>query len=173
MSRTAIRIHLESTEQDLLQKILRKRSIPEFQKERIQIVLAAAEGLRNNAISERYQLEVHRIGIWRNRWAHARQQWEASDETLRPAMSEALVLEWLADKKGRGRKEDFSTDQRTKIAALCQESPEHHGFPVTHWSNDLLVEAAVLRGIVDGISRVTVWRILKKTTCRPTKADTG
>jgi len=173
MSRTAPKIHLDIPEQELLQKILRKRSLPEFQKERVQIVLAASEGLQNKDIASQYTLEENRVGIWRKRWAEAHQQWQESDENLRPTMSETLALQWLADKPGRGRKEDFTQDQRAKIAALCQESPEQHGFPVTHWSAGRLAQAAVQRGIVDTISERTVNRILKKTTYRPTKAAIG
>jgi len=71
MSRTAISIHLDAAEQALLQKILRKLSVPEFQKERVQIVLAAHNGLQNKAIAQQYQLEVNRVGTWRKRWALA------------------------------------------------------------------------------------------------------
>ena len=173
MSRTAISIHLCVAEQALLQKILRKLSVPEFQKERVQIVLAAASGLQNKDIAQQYQLEVNRVGTWRRRWALAHQQWQQDDATLRPAMNETLVLTWLADKKGRGRKEDFTSDQRVKIAALCQESPEQHGFPVTHWSAGRLVQAAIKREIVATISERTVNRILKKTTCLPTEVAIG
>jgi transposase len=167
MSRTASKIHLDTSTQALLQKILRKRSIPEFQKERVQIVLASAEGLQNKKIATQYNLEENRVGIWRKRWAESQKQWQQSDETLRPAMSETLVIQWLADKSGRGRKEDFTPDQRAKIAAMCQESPEDHGFPVTHWSARRLAQAAIKRGIVDTISERTVNRILKKKTYRP------
>ena len=57
MSRTAVSIILDASTQELLQKILRKRSIPEYQKERVQIILAAAEGLQNKDIAPKYDLE--------------------------------------------------------------------------------------------------------------------
>jgi hypothetical protein len=173
MPRTAITIHLDTAEQDILQTILRKRSIPEFQKERVQIVLAAFTELQNKDISKQYQLEENRVGIWRKRWATAHGQWQQSDASLRPAMSEKLVLQWLADKPGRGRKDDFTAEQRTKIVFLSRETPEQHGFPVTHWSGERLAQAAVMRGIVGTISERTVQRILKKTTCLPIVAATG
>jgi len=157
-----MKITLSSAEQALLQTILRRRSIPHFQKERVQIVLAASTGLQNKDIAKQYQLEVNRVGVWRKRWSTAHQQWHASDEDLRPPMSESLVLQWLADKLGRGRKEEFSPDQRLKIASLSQESTEQHGFPVTHWSAQRLAQAAIQRGIVKTISERTVHRILKK-----------
>jgi putative transposase len=88
-------------------------------------------------------------------------------------MSETLILQWLADKSGRGRKDDFTPDQKLKIAALSQESAEQNGFPVTHWSAKRLAQAAIRRGIVNAISERTVHRILKKTTCLRTGADIG
>jgi transposase len=173
MSRTAIIINLDASTEALLEKIHRKRSIPEFQKERVQIVLAAAGGLQNKDIATQYELEVNRVGIWRKRWAQVHQEWKQSDEELRPPLSEKLVLQWLADKPGRGRKERITADQRTKIVALALETPEQNGLPITHWSAERLAEIAVKRGIVDAISRPTVSRILKKTTYRPIGAGTG
>ena len=173
MSRTAIFLHLAPSEQALLQTILRRRSIPEFQKERVQIVLAAATGLKNKEIAKQYKLEENRVGTWRKRWSTAHQQWHASDKNLRPPMSEPLALQWLADKPGRGRKDDFTPEQKLKIASLCQDPPEQHGFPVTHWSAERLAQAAVRRGIVAAISERTVHRILKKTTCHPIAAAIG
>ena len=139
-------------ERALLETILRRRSVPAFQKERVQIVLAASCGLQNKAIAHQYQLEENRVGVWRQRWGTAHQQWHTSDENLRAPMSESLALQWLADKPGRGRKEEFTSDQRSKIAAMSQESPEQNGFPVTHWSAPRLAQAAIQRGIVETIS---------------------
>jgi transposase len=173
MSRTAITITLNTAEQALLQTILRKRSIPEFQKQRIQIVLAASTGLQNKDIAKQYQLEVNRVGLWRKRWAIQHQLWKDSDQTLRPAMSETLALLWIADKQGRGRKARITADQRTQIVALARETPEQNGLPITHWTAARLAEIAIKRNIVDAISRPTVSRILKKTTYRPIVADIG
>jgi putative transposase len=173
MSRTAISLHLSPVEQALLQAILRRRSIPQFQKERVQIVLAASTGLQNKEIARQYHLEENRVGVWRKRWGIAHQQWHASDETLRPPMSESLALQWLADKPGRGRKDDFTPDQKSKIASLSQIATEDNGFPVTHWSAKRLAQIAIQRGIVSTISERTVHRILKKKTCRHTEAATG
>jgi hypothetical protein len=173
MSRTALTINLDTSEQTLLQTILRRRSIPEFQKERVQIVLAASTGLQNKDIARQYQLEENRVGVWRKRWGTAHQQWQASDENLRPTMNEVLVLSWFADKPGRGRKDDFTPEQKFNIAKLCQEPTEQHGFPVTHWSAERIAQAAVQRGIVATISARTVLRILKKKICPHTGVAIG
>jgi hypothetical protein len=173
MSRTAVEIMLNARERELLQKIYAKRSVPEFMKNRVQVVLAATTGLQNQEIAQKYGLEVHMIGMWRNRFAQHHRTWTQSDPTLRPAMNEALFLGWLADRKGRGRKETITQEQRTKIAALSLESPEQSDLPVTHWTSELLAAEAVRRGIIETISTSSVKKILKKTTCRPTTVGTG
>lgn len=162
MSRTAVKIQLDATERTLLRKIHNKRSVPEFVKQRIEVVLAAADGLPNKQIAAETKLEVHFIGRWRNRWSRQYRQWTQTDEKLRSEMNEKLVLLWLSDKKGRGRKERITAEQRTKIAALSQEPPEHSGLPVTHWTAELLAVETMKRKIVDAISARTVSRILKK-----------
>jgi transposase len=169
MSRTAVKILLATPERELLEKIFRKRSVPEFMKQRLQVVLAASTVSQNQEIAAQYGLKIHFIGRWRNRWAKQYQTWQQTDETLRPEMNERLVLLWLSDEKGRGRKETITTEQRTKIAALSQESPDQNGFPVTHWSRDRLVQAAIGRGIVDAISASTIGRILKKRLVAPSQ----
>jgi len=162
MSRTAVKIHLDASEQTLLEKIRRKRSVPEFMKQRLQIVLAAAIGSQNNDIATECLCGVHPVGKWRNRWAKAYQNWKQIDEIFRPEMKERLVILWLSDEKRQGRKKRITAEQRTKIAALSQETPEQNGFPVTHWSQKRLAQAAIQRGIVDTVSAATVGRILKK-----------
>lgn len=162
MSRTAVEITLNDQQREILQKIHAKRSVAEFMKHRIQVVLSAANGRPNKDIAASTGLEVHFIGIWRNRFAEQYRVWQQCEETLRPAVNEKLLLAWLADRKGRGRKEDFTPEQRTKIAALSLESPEQSGLPVTHWTPKLPASEAIKRGIVETISESTVSRILKK-----------
>jgi transposase len=169
----AIHITLSASEQELLEKIQRKHRTPEFLKERIQIVLATAQGLKNRDIATQHGLEVHRIGKWRNRWANAHKEWKASDSNLRPKMNATLALLWLSDAPRSGRPPRIQSDQRTQIVALTRETPEQNGFPDTHWSGERLAKVAILRNIVDRISRCTVSRILKKTTCRPTEVAIG
>jgi transposase len=173
MSRTAVRITLDACEQSLLEKIFRQLTVPEYKKERIQIVLAAASGQQNKEIASQHHLERHRVSVWRKRWAKQHQDWKDSDSKLRPKMDARLVLGWLADQKGRGKKPTITLEQRSKIAGLCQETPEQNNSPVTHWTLKDLAKVASMRGIVDTISRTSVHRILKKTTYRPTAVGTG
>ena len=173
MSRTAVTITLDACEQALLEKISRQLTVPEYKKRRVQAVLAAATGQPNKDIAKQIGLNRNEVGTWRKRWATHHQLWQQSDVQLRAKMDAKLVLHWLADKKGRGRKNEITLEQRAKVAGLAQEKPEQYGIPVTHWTLDHLVAISIKRGIIDKISRVSVHRILKKTTCRLTEAATG
>jgi transposase len=173
MSRTAVNITLNGCEQALLEKITRQLAVPKYKKQRVQVVLAAATGAQNKAIAQQIGLNRIDVGKWRKRWAKQHQDWQQSDAALRPKMNVRLVLSWLNDKKGRGRKITITLEQRSKIAGLCQETPEQNDLPVTHWTLAALAKVAAVRGIVDKISRTSVHRILKKTTCRPTGVATG
>ena len=104
MSRTAVTITLEACEEALLQKISRQRTVPEDKKQRVQSVLMAATGLQNQEIAPKIGISRLAVGKWRNRWAQCHQQWQQSDAELRPKMNARLVLHWLDDAKGRGRK---------------------------------------------------------------------
>jgi putative transposase len=173
MSRSAVTITLDPCEQALLEKITRQLTVPEYKKQRVRAVLAAATGQQNKDIAKQIELNRNEVGKWRKRWATQHQLWQQSDVKLRPKMDAKLVLHWLADQKGRGRKNEITLEQRAKVAGLAQETPEQYGIPVTHWTLDHLVAVSIQRGIIDKISRVSVHRILKKTTCRPIGVATG
>jgi len=173
MSRTAISISLTAFEQALLESITRQRNVAAYMKQRVHTVLVASSGLPNQDIAPLVGLSRNAVSKWRTRWAGLHQIWQQSDIALRPKMEARLVFRWLADGKGRGRKNEITLEQRAKIAGLSQETPEQNGLPVTHWTLDLLAETAVKRGIVETVSRVSVHRILKKTTCRPIVVGTG
>jgi len=94
MSRTAIIILLEAPERELLEKIYRKRFVAEFMKHRLQVVLAAATGLQNQEIAAQYDLEVHFIGRWRNRWVKQYQSWQYA-ETLFVVEPDRDLVQWF------------------------------------------------------------------------------
>jgi putative transposase len=173
MSRTAVKITLDACEQALLEKITRQLTVPEYKKQRVRAVLAAGTGMQNQDIAQQIGLNRTEVGKWRKRWAKHHHDWQQSDATLRPAMEAKLALHWLADEKGRGKKNEITLEQRAKVAGLAQETPEQYGIPVTHWTLDHLVAVSIKQGIIGTISRASVHRILKKTTCRLTEVATG
>lgn len=49
-------------------------------------------------------------------------------------------IEGLRDKKGRGRTPRLNDDQRKRIGALLNESPEEHGYNSATWTGPMLIE---------------------------------
>lgn len=161
MAGIAAPIELDQQEQGFLRNIIRSKTLGVVFQERAQIVLAAAEKRTNLQIQKEYGLEEHRIAIWRNRFFEAHETWKQLDPDLRPAMSKALILAWLADRKGRGRKPTITPEQKALILAVACESPSKSGYPNTHWTDRLLAREVVKRGIVEYIAFQTVWSFLK------------
>ena len=68
------------------------------------------------------------------------------------------------------RKIKFGGDFEARLTKLaCSAPPEGR----TRWTIRLLRDRLVELQIVDTVSTMTVWNVLKKTNSRPIKADTG
>lgn len=154
-------VELGVLEKSILHKIVCSKTLGSSLRERSQIVLAASEGVTNRQIVRDHGIEEHRVGIWRNRWAEQHESWKQLDPALRPKMSQKLVCRWLVDAKGRGKKPTITEEQRALILAVACEPPEQSGYPHTHWTDRLLAEEVVRRGIVESISHTWIWKFLK------------
>ena len=161
MAGIAASIDLSPVERGLLQKILRSRSLGKNPQTRVRIVLAAADKLTNRQIQKDYGIEVHRVGTWRNRFHEVHELWKKLDPQLRPKMNEKLLLSWLADRPGRGRKATITEEQKKLITALACTPPSQSGYPNTHWTLRLLTQEVIKRGIVASIVFQTVGDFLK------------
>jgi hypothetical protein len=157
----AVLVELGLQEKLILHKIFCSKTLGSALKERAQIVLAASEGLANRQIVREYDIEEHRVGIWRRRWHKKHEAWKKLDPELRPKMSKKLVCQWLADASGRGCKPEITEEQRTLILAVACEPPEQSGYPHTHWTDRLLAAEVIKRGIVEYVSHVWIWNFLK------------
>jgi transposase len=61
----------------------------------------------------------------------------------------------------------FPPQEQHKIVALATRPPAEDRIPVTHWSATDLAQASVENGIVESISRATVWRLLDQAAIKP------
>jgi len=61
----------------------------------------------------------------------------------------------------------FPPQEQHKIVALATRPPTEDGVPITHWSATDLAQASVEGGIVESISRTTVWRLLDQAAIKP------
>jgi transposase len=115
---------------------------------RARIVLAAADGLSNTAVAQRYGVHVDTVRKWRSRFYTQR-------------------LAGLSDARRCGRPRRFTAVQRAQVKALACELPAVHGVPLSRWSAADLADEAVCAGIVEDISASTVARWLAADAIRP------
>ena len=78
----ASKIILSNDERDYLQRLVRRRKVSRGDAQRAEIVLRAAEGLNNRAISDAVGVTRQTVRTWRERFAKHRQ--DGLDEEPRP-----------------------------------------------------------------------------------------
>lgn len=61
----------------------------------------------------------------------------------------------------------FPPQQQHKIVALATQPPPEQDCPITHWSMVDLQRAVLQKGIAEGISAVTIWRLLDQAAIKP------
>jgi putative transposase len=158
----ALLIELTERQKKLLEQIVRKRSNPHRLVQRAQIVLLAAEGVDNTAISKQINLHRHQVRNWRQRWQESvdrlncLEQEGSSDEALL-----GQVIGVFSDEARPGGPAIFGVEQIVEIVAVACELPASSGRTISHWTPRELAEEVVRRGIVASISPRSVGRFLK------------
>ena len=159
----ALPIELSERQQNLLAQITRKRTNPHRLVQRAQIVLLAAEGMDNTAISKQVNLHRHQVRRWRHRWQESvdrlncLEQEGLSDEALLKQVSSVLSDEARPGGPARFGMEQIALDCRGCLCVL----PASSSRPIAHWTPRELAEDVVKRGIVASISPRSVGRFLK------------
>ena len=142
-------------QQAILERIVRRRTSPQRQVWRAQVLLAAAAVPqdKNDQIAQRLHLARETVRRWRQRWAQA-QPALAAIEAARSDDGELtdLVHTLLADEPRSGAPGDFTPEQIVQIVALACTEPTAADRPVSHWTPRELADEAVRRGIVTSIS---------------------
>jgi putative transposase len=130
-------IKLTSSEEEQLQKIVRKRTSPQQKVLRAKIILFTAQGIKVEEIMDRLNTTKVTISKWKKRFFEKR-------------------LEGLEDDQRTGRKPKYDAVLKHKIAAeACNPPPDR-----THWSiRDLADHLGVDRGIVQ--------RVFKEEAIKP------
>lgn len=115
---------------------------------RARIVLAAADGASNAAITVGLRVHVDTVRKWRRRFCDLR-------------------VEGLTDAARPGRPRRFTDVQAAQVKALACELPAEHGVPLSRWSAADLADEAVTAGIVDDVLASTVGRWLAADAIKP------
>ncbi len=143
----------------VLDRVLRQQSCPHALVRRVQIVLAAAAGQRNEALAQHLRCSSTTVRLWGARWAAAARQLaaaEGDDQALRTTIAAVL-----ADAPRPGAPATFTAEQIVQIIALACTPPAHSGRPIDAWTPRELADEAQKRQIVASISARSVGRFLK------------
>ena len=143
MSRKASPVILTPEEKEVLQSLAASRTAPHRQVQRSRLVLAAAAGKTNQAISEELGLGWRSVGIWRQRFVQER-------------------LAGLDDRPRPGKPRQYSDADRLRvIETACTRKPAGE----TPWSVRTLAQAT-------GVGRDTVHQILRQANLKPHRLGT-
>lgn len=157
----ALPIYLPSRIEKILQQIVRGTTNSYRLVRRAKVVLAAASGESNSAISRKLELDREQVRLWRERWREASEQLARQEQQLTDKHLTALSSQVLCDRPRPGTNKFFSTEQVVQIVAIACEAPEKSARPISHWTPKELAAEAVKRGIVTKISPRSVGRFLK------------
>lgn len=153
---------LTSRQHDLLVRLVRRLTSPQWLVVRATLILALAAGGNNDQISRQRHLTRHTVRLWRQRWLTAAPSLaEAEAAGATEAQLTKQIQTVLADAPRSGAPPRFTPEQICQLLALACTSPAASERPVTHWTPTELAQEAVKRGIVDQISPRSVGRFLK------------
>jgi len=128
---------------------------------RARLVLATAEQA-GTAVAATHGVDRDTVGLWRARWAAARERLTAleaegaSERELRAALEATLRAA-----PRPGTPPTFTAPQVIGIVKLACTPPQEAGCPCSQWGARALADAAIRQGIVETISPRTVGRFLK------------
>ncbi len=157
--RIAPAIELSTRQREELERLIRRKTGEQRLAERARIILACAQGGRNQDLAKDLGVNVGTVGRWRRRWAVAQEQLAAAEESSRRSDLRHCITGILLDAPRSGRPGTFTPEQIVEIIAIgCEDPQEDSDLPVSHWTPREVAEEAVKRKIVPRISIRTVGR---------------
>lgn len=151
-------ITVTPAQEAILTALCRRSSCPQALALRVQIVLGAAAGQRNEPLARQVGCRPQTVAKWRGRWAAAVEQLALLDEDA-VALQRAITT-LLADAPRSGAPATFTAEQIVHIINLACRPPDQCDRPVTVWTLQDLADEAVNQGVVTSISARTVGRFL-------------
>jgi len=155
-------IVLSLRQKTILEQISRQTTNPYRLVRRVRLVLGAAKGESNSALSQQLSLSRNQVQLWRERWLLARESLgQVECEDISDSQLQQRIEAVLQDELRSGTSVKFTVEQIVQIVALACELPASSGRPISHWRPGELADEATKRGIVERISPRSVGRFLK------------
>jgi transposase len=139
----ASKVILTKDERDYLERLVRRRKVSRGEAQRAEIVLCAANGLNNRAISDAVGVARDTVRLWRERFAKHR-------------------LDGLDDEPRCGAPRKIGDDRIEQIITMTLETKPADA---THWSTRGMAKAS-------GVSTSSVQRIWRAFSLQPHRAET-
>ena len=159
-------INLSELQEKHLKKLAKGTHSKLHHKERAQYILLANDGLTNTAIAHECGCTRKTAQKWRDRWDEAQPEVDIIEQQ-QPHQLKSFVQSVLEDQYRSGAPQKFQPEQVAEIIQLACQEPQSLELPFTHWSNSLLAEQAISKGIVDTISPRHVGRLLEEVDLKP------
>jgi transposase len=155
-------IILSTREQAVLEQIASRTTNSYNLVTRAKLILGAARGVNNTALSQQLQLHRRRVRMWRQRWLEEREHLASAEaKAVSDKQLKKMIENILSDAPRRGTPKFFKVEQVVQIVALACEDPKKSQRPISHWTPTELAQEAEKRGIVEKISPRSVGRFLK------------
>jgi transposase len=155
-------IILSTRQQAVLEQIASRSTNSYNLVTRAKLIIEAARGVKNTAISQQLQLHRRRVRMWRQRWLEAGEELASAEaKAVSDKQLRKMIENILSDAPRPGTPKFFRVEQVVQIVAIACEDPKKSQRPVSHWTPTELAEEAKKRGIVEKISPRSVGRFLK------------
>jgi transposase len=168
-------IILSTRQQAVLEQIASRSTNSYNLVTRAKLIIEAARGVKNTAISQQLQLHRRRVRMWRQRWLEAGEELASAEaKAVSDKQLRKMIENILSDAPRPGTPKFFRVEQVVQIVALACEDPKKSQRAVSHWTPTELAQEAKKRGIVEKISPRSVGRFLRmKLLYNPIVIDTG
>ena len=160
--RRAKAIILSKIQEKILSKISRAKKTSKQLAERVDIILLSSKGLKNKEIAGELSIMPDTVSRWRNRWVEAYDKLNIIEIAENEIELKKAIIETLSDKYRSGAPATFTAEQLAHIVSIACENPEDSNRPISHWSQREIADEMVKRGIVERISRSTIWFFFKR-----------
>lgn len=151
------------SQRNILGQIVRRSKSPQHHALRARIILLGSDGFGNKQVAEILSTSRRTVYHWRSRWLAAQEHLlkvEVETEADEKALSE-VILSTLSDAPRSGTPTTYSAETVCQIIAVSCEDPSKCGYPINHWTPQVLRLEVIKRQIAENISVRHIGRFLK------------
>ena len=149
-------------QRSVLKQIIQRQKSRQDHARRARMILYSSAGLGIGQVIGQVGADRKTVSTWRKRWLVHEEHLaliEAGGD--KGALSDA-ILSLLSDAPRPGTPLTYKTQVVSQIVAISCEAPKACGYPISHWTPQVLREEVIARGIVKDISVRSVGRFLKR-----------